>query len=362
MKSTDKREYKINISPRVLELLGPSLYTNIYYVLAELVANAYDAEAENVYIIEGEDYIIVEDDGTGMSYSEGDIERYLGVAVETRTDDTDSYTPEKSRRRIGRKGIGKLAALAVSEDVLIMTIKNTEKSGFILSRHIGDDRLLQPLDEDKIDFKRITKTGTSIKMTKPQYGLHKTATAIKNNLLKIFPLISPDFRIHIVTNREEITVDSFDKEMIEGLGALIILDDDYHHLSSYFNHGLGDNNGSEGDLLKKKSAMTIPLQLINNDGEKKKYELKIKGWIGAYRSTRDRKKDKNDFPDNFISLLSNSKLGEYNILPLVGKNRLPEVYIVGQLHVDLFEETGLPDMALSNRQGYNLSFTNYHGE
>lgn len=40
-----KKEYKLEIDPRILELLGPSLYTNIYYVLAELIANAYDADA-----------------------------------------------------------------------------------------------------------------------------------------------------------------------------------------------------------------------------------------------------------------------------------------------------------------------------
>ncbi|VVM18319.1 hypothetical protein BSPWISOXPB_11211 [uncultured Gammaproteobacteria bacterium] len=36
--------------------------------MAELVANAYDASAENVYIIIRDNEIIVEDDGTGMSY------------------------------------------------------------------------------------------------------------------------------------------------------------------------------------------------------------------------------------------------------------------------------------------------------
>lgn len=36
------KEYQLNVDPRILELLGPNLYTNIYYVLAELVANAYD--------------------------------------------------------------------------------------------------------------------------------------------------------------------------------------------------------------------------------------------------------------------------------------------------------------------------------
>ena len=58
-----EKEYKIEIDARILELLGPNLYTNIYYVLAELIANAYDADAHNVYIISEEDAIRVEDDG-----------------------------------------------------------------------------------------------------------------------------------------------------------------------------------------------------------------------------------------------------------------------------------------------------------
>lgn len=65
------KEYRLSVDPRILELLGPSLYTNIYYVLAELIANAYDADAHNVYIIAKKDEIRVEDDGHGMSYDAG---------------------------------------------------------------------------------------------------------------------------------------------------------------------------------------------------------------------------------------------------------------------------------------------------
>ena len=43
------------------------MYTNIYFVLAELIANAYDANASNIYIIEKDNAIVVEDDGAGMS-------------------------------------------------------------------------------------------------------------------------------------------------------------------------------------------------------------------------------------------------------------------------------------------------------
>ena len=71
------KKYKISVDTRILELLGPNLYTNIYYILAELIANAYDADAHNVYLIEDRDSgdIIVEDDGRGMSYENGDIDR-----------------------------------------------------------------------------------------------------------------------------------------------------------------------------------------------------------------------------------------------------------------------------------------------
>lgn len=117
------KEYKLSIDPRILELLGPNLYTNIYYVLAELIANAYDADAHNVYIISNPDNIVVEDDGAGMSYNEGDVNKFLNVAGISRTGDDDSLSSELKRKKMGRKGVGKLAALSVSEEVEVMTIK-----------------------------------------------------------------------------------------------------------------------------------------------------------------------------------------------------------------------------------------------
>lgn len=79
-----EKKYNMRISPEILRLLGPNLYTNIYYVLAELIANAWDADAKNVYIIDDNDKIVVEDDGAGMSYENHDIDKYLSVAKETR--------------------------------------------------------------------------------------------------------------------------------------------------------------------------------------------------------------------------------------------------------------------------------------
>jgi hypothetical protein len=195
-------------------------------------------------------------------------------------------------------------------------------------------------------------------MTNPQYGLHKTANAVKKNLLKIFPLVSSNFKIHVITDGREIIIDKFDEEMIQDLGGLIILGQEFHRLSKYFDCGIPDKKKAK-ELLVLEKTKSFPVSLKNKSGKKKDYDLQIKGWIGVYRTTRGRKTDSEDFPDNFISLLSNGKLGEYNILSAVGRNRLIEVFVVGQLHVDLFEETELPDMALSNRQGYKTEDPRY---
>ncbi len=349
------KEYKLNIDPRILELLGPSLYTNIYYIIAELVANAYDADASNVYIIDNGIDITVEDDGNGMSYIKGEIDKYLNVARVSRNSEKEAKT-NTGRRKMGRKGVGKLAALSVSENVIIKTSANGEKSGFVLSRSVKEDRLLQPLKESEINFQKVKEHGTSVVMLRPQYKMHATLKAIKRNLLKIFPMVSEKFKIHIIKGKEEEVISSFDKDIIKELSALMTFGKEFRYLKNDFNTKY---KSAFSELCNARPDIAIPIAMTNKNGVEKIYKLKIKGWIGTYLTTRGRKVEITDFPDNFISLFANGKMGEFNILPLVGQNKLNEVYVVGQLHIDLFELTELPDMALSNRQGYKTDDPRY---
>lgn len=350
------KEYRLNVDPRILELLGPNLYTNIYYVLAELIANAYDADANNVYIISGKDEIRVEDDGHGMSYSAGDIARYLNVAGVSRTSEDDSKTKSQTRRKMGRKGVGKLAALSVSENVDVLTVANGEKSGFVLSRRPENGNELEAIEEDLIVFERIADHGSAIIMRNPQYRLHKTLASVKRNLLKIFPLVDANFRIHVIRGDEAVTIDDFDRSIMGELSTLITLGDRFSSLCDLVPNAYPDRRD---ELVEAQNRKTHPINMKAIDGEEHEYSLEIEGWIGSYKSTRGRKAEMTDFPDNFISLFANEKMGEFNILPVVGQNKLNEVYIVGQLHVDLFELTELPDMALSNRQGYKSDDPRY---
>jgi hypothetical protein len=350
------KEYRLNVDPRILELLGPNLYTNIYYVLAELIANAYDADAKNVYIISNKDDIRVEDDGHGMSYEAGDVTKYLNVAGVSRTTEGESRTKSGTRRKMGRKGVGKLAALSVSEDVDVLTVANGEKSGFVLSRHPENGHELRAIADENIVFERIENHGSAIIMRNPQYRLHKTLAAVKRNILKIFPLVDANFRIHVIRGTETVTIEDFDRSIMGELSTLITLGDKFAPLCAL----VPDSHpGRRADLVTAEAKKVMPITMKANDGEEHEYSLEVLGWIGTYKTTRGRKVEMTDFPDNFISLFANEKMGEFNILPVVGQNKLNEVYVVGQLHVDLFEMTELPDMALSNRQGYKSDDPRY---
>ena len=353
------KEYPIKISPEILELLGPSLYSNIYYVLAELIANSYDADARNVWIDIAEDSISVEDDGNGMSYDGGDIDIYLSVAKSTRNTDEDSKSKDLRRPKMGRKGIGKLAALAISDKVNVMTKSklDADVSGFILSRNVPEDDKLKPLLDNQIIFKHIKDSGTRIEMLSPEFEMPKQLDTFKRNIVKFFPNVGEDFRIHVLKGNKELVINDFVSSMGQTLDSLIIYGNDFSDIEEYFKK---NSNKYAKQNYKKKDVQTADYVIKNKLGKSEKRKLQVKGWIGTYSSTRGLKADKNfDFPDNFLAIYSHEKLGQFNILQQIGANLLYEVYVVGQFYVDEFEETTLPDMALSNRQGYKSDDPRY---
>lgn len=356
-----KKEYPIQISPEILELLGPSLYTNIYYVLAELVANSYDADAENVWINFSDSVIIIEDDGKGMTYDET-REKYLSVAKPTRVDENSSKSEKYKRPKMGRKGIGKLAALAVSSRVKVMTKSGSDKSGFWLTRTVPDDGRLKAISEDEMYFDHITESGTRIEMLDSEFEIPKLSKTIKNNLSKFFPQLSDNeenpFAIHIkgIDGKNE-TSRKFVDSLATSLDSLIIFGKDEYGILDIFKNKTpkyANHNYSLKNPIKKNYSIK------NRLGKIEDRTLEVKGWIGTYSTTRGLKeKESSDFPDNFLAIYSHGKLGQFNVLNEIGQNRLNEVYVVGQLYVDEFEETNLPDMALSNRQGYKSDDVRY---
>ncbi len=145
--------YVMTISRMTIDKLGVKLYDRVSAVMAELVANSYDADARTVTIeapmgawlattkrgvTSDNGYkIIVRDDGVGMA-PEVVNDFYLKVGGERRK---DARRGNKSavfgRHVMGRKGVGKLAPFGICGTIEVITaggelIEDTDASGSIV--------------------------------------------------------------------------------------------------------------------------------------------------------------------------------------------------------------------------------------
>ncbi|MBY0313568.1 MAG: ATP-binding protein [Phycisphaerales bacterium] len=132
-----KNKYTMRISRLTVDKLGVKLYDRVSAVLAELIANSYDADAEHVVVeapmgellaekkagvLKDRGFsIVVEDDGCGMTPEQVN-EFYLVVGKERRNDPKRGDKSAKHKRAVmGRKGVGKLAPFGVCRQIEIIT-------------------------------------------------------------------------------------------------------------------------------------------------------------------------------------------------------------------------------------------------
>jgi len=119
---------------RLVEQLGAQLYPRVTASVAELVSNAWDADAKNAWITipfdDEWDYgarIEVLDDGNGMTFQQAQ-DHYLVVGRNRRLNGGDRS--EGGRPLHGRKGIGKLAAFGTAGYLECTTLRDGVTTAF----------------------------------------------------------------------------------------------------------------------------------------------------------------------------------------------------------------------------------------
>jgi hypothetical protein len=114
---------EIVVASRIVDALSSGLYESPAACLKELVNNAYDADASTVgiYVKPDADEIVIEDDGTGMSRDE--FIRHFSRISESHKRDEGDETPQRGRPKIGKIGIGFIAANELCD---IMDIESTK--------------------------------------------------------------------------------------------------------------------------------------------------------------------------------------------------------------------------------------------
>lgn len=209
----------------LVEQLGAQLYPSVTATVAELVSNAWDADASNVYISipfdadwTAESEIVVLDDGNGMT-REMAQETYLVVGRKRRL--TNLGTKSENGRNVhGRKGIGKLAAFGTAGILECTTVRAGERTDFLMNYdHI---RQLSPADDyevENVDDPQpllapdgtALEHGTRIRLTALRMKKRTSESQFLRSMSRRFALDGHDMVIHLNSNarlsRFEITTE-----------------------------------------------------------------------------------------------------------------------------------------------------------
>lgn len=138
MTTEPKNEPALRFSHNVIEHLGIKLYRNKSgNVLAELVANSWDADAKWVDLEvdanggnDGNGRIFINDNGHGMSF-ETIRDHYLEVGKPKRKSAKEKSA--EGRNPMGRKGLGKLAPFGIARTVDVVTVHGEMMNWFTLN-------------------------------------------------------------------------------------------------------------------------------------------------------------------------------------------------------------------------------------
>lgn len=197
--SNKKLEFTFEIG--TIDHLGVKLYSTIPPMLAELVANAWDADAHNVYLnfTDGNfKSISVRDDGLGMDFDELN-NKFLKIGRNRRIENGVDLT-EGNRPVLGKKGLGKLSMFGIGKKITVSTIKSGKKNTFIMDydelQKCKQTSTYEPVLVD-VDKECSETTGTTILIENLARQTGFDLQAYRNGLLRRFSIFSSDFVVHI---------------------------------------------------------------------------------------------------------------------------------------------------------------------
>ena len=348
--------FEMTLSLNVLEHLGVNLYSNIPAVMSEVIANAWDADADRVEIVidPQKQCITITDNGIGMGLDDIN-KKFLKVGYRRREDSNGGATP-KGRAPMGRKGIGKLSLFSIASQIEVYSMKGGEEHALLLDtdeieqwiKTCGDQAPYHPNAIEK--FKKPSfqesgapdiKHGTQIVIRKLKRKVTQTtAKALRKRLARRFGIRCTEEEMKIVLNDNPISMS----------------DRDYFGKLEYiFVYGDVDKRISDQLASNQTNIIYRPGELPGNIVETKSQGLSISGWIGLALRSKDLDGDPKLPPNerdslNKISVMARQKLVLENALEKMRFSSNFVHYAIGEIHADFLDDNNRKDIATSSRQ------------
>lgn len=230
--------YSMRLSRLTIDKLGVKLYDRASAVVAELIANGYDADATQVTVrlplgtelatkdsdgtITDKGFeVSVQDNGHGMTPSEAQ-NYFLVIGADRRTRGVGgSRSREKDRPVMGRKGIGKLAPFGICKTIEVRSAGGPKtENGYRVSHFILDfGKLLSeadapetsdhavPIDPGSDDKTWDMNRGTTVTLKNFLPKRVPAKETFTRQVARRFALARDDFKIVIEDSRQSQTFD-----------------------------------------------------------------------------------------------------------------------------------------------------------
>ena len=193
--------FKIKFDKNTIDHLGIKLYSSFPPVIAELISNSYDADAENVEIRinYAEKVVTVIDDGSGMNHDELN-QNFLVIGRNRRKAEGTGLSNVKNRKVTGKKGLGKLAVFGIAKTIEVYSVKDGVKNAF----SINYDEMKA---ENEAEYKPKVicenentddKSGTIVKIREMKQNAIMSIDDLAYNLSRRFSFYDAEFEVKLI--------------------------------------------------------------------------------------------------------------------------------------------------------------------
>ena len=353
-------KYTMRISRLTVDKLGVKLYDRVSAVIAELISNAYDADATAVVVcapmgqflatraggsVSDKGFEIrVIDNGSGMTPGQagGMQQFFLVVGAERRNDQRrGAVSPRYQRKVMGRKGVGKLAPFGICKVIEVISsggerIEREESGkinkGFLTSHVIMnyDDIIAEENDENE-DYKPEVgefddtirgNAGTEIIMRKFNFRRVPGIDGLSRQIAQRFGIESENWKIILQDNEKT----SSDEGYSRTVGTFGVETMPNTRIGFRYDGGTDEVVGPDGNVISD----------LKSGFEYNGYFYPINGWV-AYA--------KHPYKDDLmagIRIYCRGKIAAQTSVfgkraGFTGEHNVRS-YLVGELHVDWLDE------------------------
>ena len=379
---------RFSLTYRALKMFGRQLYSNAWSAISELVANGFDAGAGNVYLYidmrdKSRSTVELIDNGSGMN--EQDIRnKYVIIGRNRRQDDDQDVAT-------GRKGIGKLAALYLSDKYNIITKKDSNVTAYSVDvSNLDDDSVpeLVEIQKEEVSIfcsdiwsKETRDSGTIIQLHNVDLSrLGDIALeSLKHKLSNYFLYSNMAKQLEVCIIKD--TSDKYEFKPVEKKIAFDNMASIYYTDSSLLDCQKDDYSVQYYNKLGQLVTVNYPREIkvfpetitdaktkqvfplsgkIHLNGKEKEYALK--GWIGIHSTIEQQPAQGNDnryiknqfYNPNQIRIYVRNKLASENVISRLGLTAQYANYLEGELSFDILDDSDLEDIATANRQDFSV--------